>query len=75
MGGKPRNRAAEVAAISAAADRLLTGAPLRSPGTLTVSGLASESGLRRDVVYEHTASVGAFRARVQARQSAPLEMQ
>jgi hypothetical protein len=76
MGGKPRNRPTEEATISAAADRLLTGIPLRSTtGKLTVSGLISESGLRRDVVYEHTALVDAFKAQAQAQQSTPLAMQ
>lgn len=75
MGGKPRDRHAEQAAISAAADRLLTSAPLRSPGKLTVSGLITESGLRRDIVYEHTTLLDAFKARVQARDSTPTGMQ
>jgi alpha-galactosidase/6-phospho-beta-glucosidase family protein len=75
VGGKPRDRPAEQAAISAATDRLLTGTPLRSAGKLTVSGLITESGLRRDIVYEHTALVDAFKARAKVQRSTPLAMQ
>jgi len=74
VGGKPRDRPEE-AAISAVAGRLLTGTPLRSAGKLTVSGLITESALRRDVVYEHTALAEAFQARVKAQRSTPLAMQ
>jgi hypothetical protein len=50
-----RDKAAERAAIAAAADRLLVGTPLRSAsGKLTATELIAESALRRDVVYEHT---------------------
>ncbi len=75
MGRQQRDRQAEQAAISAAADRLLAGTPLRSSGKLTVFALITESGLRRDVVYEHTGLIEAFKARVRARQSTPLAMQ
>ena len=75
MGRQRRDRPAEQTAISAAADRLLAGTPLRSSGKLTGSALITESGLRRDVVYEHPALVEAFRARVKAQQSTPLAMQ
>jgi hypothetical protein len=54
MSRTPRDRDAEQTAIRAAADRLLTGIPLHSTtGTLTSTELITESGLRRDVVYEH----------------------
>jgi hypothetical protein len=66
MSRQRRDRQAEQTAISAAADRLLAGTPLRSPGKLSVSGLITESGLRRDVLYEHAALLEAFRARVKA---------
>jgi len=39
--------------IRAAIDRLLTGAPQRSEGTLTVAGLAAESEIARHRLYEH----------------------
>lgn len=74
MSRQRRDRQAEQTAISAAADRLLAGTPLRSSGKLTVSALITESGLRRDVVYEHAALAEAFRARVKAQQSTPLAM-
>ena len=75
MGRQRRDRHAEQAAISAAADRLLAGTPLRSSGKLTVSELITESGLRRDTVYEHPAVVEAFKARVKAQESIPVAMQ
>lgn len=75
MGRQRRDRQAEQATISAAADRLLAGSPLRSSGKLTVSGLITESGLRRDVVYEHAGLVEAFKARGKARRSTPQAMQ
>jgi hypothetical protein len=75
MGRQQRDRCGEQAAISAAAGRLLAGTPLRSSGKLTVSALITESGLRRDVVYEHPALVEAFQSRVKAQRSTPLAMQ
>lgn len=46
MGGKRRDRAAEQAAITAAAERLLAGTPLRSEtGKLTVSAPAALTAL------------------------------
>jgi len=75
MRRQQRDRNAEQAAISAAAGRLLAGTPLRSSGKLTVSALITESGLRRDVVYEYAALVDEFKARVKAQQSTPLAMQ
>lgn len=79
MGRKPRNRDAEKAAIAAAAERLLAGTPLRSAtGKLTATELIVESGLRRDVVYEHDKTdkvVENFMARVKARNAVPEAMQ
>jgi hypothetical protein len=72
-----RDRDAERAAIRAAADRLLSGTPLRSTtGNLTSTELITECGLRRDVVYgEHKHLVEEFQARVKAQQSTPLAVQ
>jgi chromosome segregation ATPase len=69
------DRQAEQTAIAAAAGRLLAGTPLRPSGKLTVSALITESGLRRDIVYEHAALVESFRARAKVQQSTPLAMQ
>lgn len=75
MGGKRRDRAAEQAAITAAAERLLGGTPLRSAtGKLTVSELITESGLRRDIVYDHPHLTDTFKARSRARDSAPAAL-
>lgn len=72
----PRDRVAEAAAIEAATGRLLEGCPMRSEtGKLTVSKLIIESGLRRDVVYEHSALVDAFKGRVKAQHSTPTAIQ
>ena len=66
------DRDVEQDAIRAAADRLLTGIPLRSAtGKLTATELITESGLRRDVVYEHRHLVDEFKARVKAQNSTP----
>jgi hypothetical protein len=73
-----RDRDAEKTAITAAADRLLAGTPLRSvTGKLTVTELIAESGLRRDVVYEHDKTdqvVQDFLARAKAQQTVPAAM-
>lgn len=75
MGGKRRDRAAEQAAITAAAERLLAATPLRSAtGKLTVSELIAESGLRRDVVYEHPHLIDTFKARAKARDEQPAAL-
>jgi hypothetical protein len=67
VGGKRRDRAAEQAAITAATERLLGATPLRSAtGKLTVSKLIAESGLRRDIIYEHPHLIDAFKARAKA---------
>ena len=47
----------------------------RSSGKLTVSGLITESGLRRDAGYEHAGLVEVFKARVKAQGSTPQAMQ
>jgi hypothetical protein len=76
MGRQQRDRCAEQAAISAAADRLIAGTPLRSPGKLTVSTLITESGLRRDVMYgDHKDQVEAFQAKVKAQNFTSAAMQ
>jgi chromosome segregation ATPase len=76
MARKSRDRGAEMAAITAAAGRLLAGTPLRSTsGKLTTTELITESGLRRDVVYEHDSLVEDFQARVKAQNSTPTAMQ
>lgn len=71
-----RDRDAEHDALLAAIDRLLDGTPLRSTsGKLTATELITESGLRRDVVYEHPHLVDQFKARVKAQHSTPTAMQ
>ena len=77
MGRNPRDREQDAAAISAAAERLLAGTPLRSAsGRLTASELIIESGLRRDVVYPvHQGLVDEFRLRVKAQNVVPTAMQ
>src|SRR5712692_6210919 len=76
MSRRGRDRAAERAAITAAAERLLAGTPLRSStGKLTQTELIRESRLRRDIVYEHSDLVDAFKAQVKAQDSIPAAMQ
>ena len=77
MPRKPRNRDAERAALTAAANRLLAGRPLRSgSGKLTVTELIVESQLRRDVVYaDHQTVVEEVRVRVKTQNSTPAAMQ
>lgn len=76
MSRTPRDRDAERTAIRAAADRLLAGTPLNSTtGKLTGTELITESGLRRDVVYEHRDLVDEFKARAKAQNTTPLAMQ
>jgi integrase len=68
----PRDRDTERRAIQAAADRLLAGAPLHSDsGKLTATELITESGLRRDVVYEHRDLVDAFKGQARTRDGLP----
>ncbi|GAA3137703.1 hypothetical protein JOF29_000113 [Kribbella aluminosa] len=75
MGRKPRDRNADAASLTAAADRLLAGTPLRSAsGKLTITDLITESGLRRDVAYEHPVVIDSFKARVKAQNTTPLAM-
>ena len=76
MSRAPRDRDAEAAAIVVAIDRLLSGTPLRSTsGKLTATELITESGLRRDVLYEHSVLVDLFKARAKAQYSTPTAMQ
>ena len=73
MTRKRRDLDAERRDLTAAAERLLAGTPLRSAsGKLTSSELITESGLRRDVVYgEHKDHVDDFKARVKAQDATP----
>lgn len=76
MARTPRDRTAEATAITTAGARLLAGTPLRSTsGKLTTTELIIESGLRRDVIYEHADLVEEFQARVKAQHSTPSAMQ
>jgi hypothetical protein len=76
MGGPPRDRTAERAAITAAAARLLAGTPLRTTsGKLTATELITESGLRRDVLYEHRDLLDDFKAQARLRDHVPEAMQ
>ncbi|HXL20593.1 MAG TPA: hypothetical protein VN961_23985 [Streptosporangiaceae bacterium] len=76
MGGPPRDRAAERAAITAAAARLLAGTPLRTTsGKLTATELIAESGVRRDILYEHRDLVDDFKAKARLRYHVPEAMQ
>ena len=76
MGGPPRDLAAERAAITAAAARLLAGTPLRTTsGKLTATELTAESGLRRDVLYEHRDLLDDFKAKARLRDHVPDAMQ
>ncbi len=76
MGRPPRDRTAERAAITAAAARLLAGTPLRTTsGKLTATELILESGLRRDVLYEHRDLLDDFKAKARLRDHVPDAMQ
>jgi hypothetical protein len=76
MSRAPRDRDAEAAAIVAAIDRLLDGTPLRSnSGKLTTTELIAESGLRRDVVYQHPELVDRYKARAKAQNATPAVME
>jgi len=58
---------AERAAIQAAADRLLTGTPLRSTGELTVVQLTAEAGVKRWLLtHKHRDLAEQFQARAKA---------
>lgn len=72
-----RDKEAERAALRAAADRLLAGAPLCSAsGKLTASALLGESGLRRDVAYgDHKDLIEEFQARARAQHGTTAAMQ
>lgn len=73
MTRRRRDLDAERRDLTAAAERLLAGTPLRSAsGKLTSTQLITESGLRRDVVYgDHKNLVDDFRARVKAQHATP----
>lgn len=76
MARRARDRDAERTSIRSATDRLLAGTPLRSTsGKLTATELIAESGLRRDVVYDHPDLVEEFQARVKAQNSTPAAYQ
>ncbi|MEO3749418.1 hypothetical protein [Streptomyces sp. B6B3] len=75
MGGTPRDPLADRATITAAAERLLTGNPLRSStGKLTTSELAIEAGLRRDILYQHRDLVESYQAQIKTRDAVPEAM-
>jgi hypothetical protein len=76
MARATRDHVAEAAAITAAAGRLLEGThpPRSASGQLTVTELITESGLHRDLVYEHPVPVDSFKARVKAQGSTPMAM-
>lgn len=76
MARRSRNRDAERTTIRAATERLLAGTPLRSTsGKLTTTELIVETGLRRDVVYDHPDLVEEFKARLKAQDSTPAAFQ
>ncbi|MGW9025671.1 hypothetical protein ACWGQ5_15940 [Streptomyces sp. NPDC055722] len=77
MTRQPRDRDSERAALRSAADRLLTGTPLRSTsGKLTSTELIAESGLRRDVVYgDHKDLVEEFQAQAKAQNAVPAAIE
>jgi hypothetical protein len=76
MSRAPRDRDTDRSAIQNAAERLLAGTPLRSTsGKLHTTELIRESGLRRDVVYQHRDLVDSFKAQVKARNAVPDAMQ
>lgn len=73
MSRERRDRDSERTAIQQASARLLSGRPAHSrSGRLTVTELITESRLRRDVVYDHTDLVDAFKLDVRARATAPI---
>ncbi|MEV4177678.1 hypothetical protein [Nonomuraea sp. NPDC049709] len=62
--------------LRAAADRLIAGTALRSPGKLTVSDLAAEGGIKRRVLtHKHPELMHAFQAefRTLGQVSAPVQ--
>jgi hypothetical protein len=72
----PRDLQAERAAIQAAVERLLTGAPRRATtGKLSATELITESGLARWKVYEHRDLIEQYQARVTAAGAVPALMQ
>ncbi|WP_320783663.1 hypothetical protein [Streptomyces sp. CRN 30] len=54
------------AALRAAGERLLKGAPIRSDGSLTVASLAAEAGISRASAYRCPQAVNDFRTSVAA---------
>ena len=60
-----------LAALQAAADRLLAATPLRSDGSLTVAALAREAGVSRATAYRATEVIEDFRRRVDERGESP----
>jgi hypothetical protein len=75
MGGKRRDRAAEQAAITAAAERLLAAAPLRSgTGRLTVSELITDQASAATSSTSTPQLIGTFKARAKARDTQPAAL-
>lgn len=57
--------------LEAAADRLLTGTPIRSDGSLTAASLAREAGVSRATAYRAAEILERFRQSVDERDCAP----
>ncbi|MFF9638841.1 helix-turn-helix domain-containing protein [Streptomyces bacillaris] len=57
------------AALTQAMDRLLTGEPQHSDGSLTVASLAREAGVSRATAYRATEALETFRQHVDERTS------
>lgn len=76
MGGKRRDRDCERDTIKTASEHLLTGQSVHSrSGKLTITELITESGLRRDIVYDHPDLVDDFKLRARAQQAVPTSLQ
>ncbi|MFI7086556.1 hypothetical protein ACIBUR_23535 [Streptomyces anulatus] len=60
-----------LAALEAAANRLLATTPLRSDGSLTVASLAREAGVSRATAYRAAEIVEDFRRRIDERGNGP----
>ncbi|NNG41315.1 hypothetical protein HJ588_18820 [Flexivirga sp. ID2601S] len=76
MSRRKRDLETERRDLTAAAQRLLDGTPLRSTsGRLTSTELITESGLRRDVVYgDHKNLVDDFQTRAKAQHQTPASI-
>jgi predicted nucleic acid-binding Zn-ribbon protein len=62
--------------LRAAADRLIAGTPLRSPGKLTISDLAAEAGIKRWVLtHKHPELMQRYQAEFQTLGQKPVPLQ